>query len=36
MRTKFNGFYSDEIHEVNDKPIMSVFEEETNSNYLVA
>ena len=29
MRTKFNGFYSDEIHEVNDKPIMSVFEEET-------
>ena len=36
MRTKFNGFYSDEIHEVNDKPIMSIFEEETNSNYLVA
>jgi ornithine decarboxylase len=36
MRTKFNGFYSDEIYEVNDKPIMSVFEEETNSNYLVA
>jgi ornithine decarboxylase len=36
MRTKFNGFYSDEIHEVNDKPIMSVFEEETSSNYLVA
>jgi ornithine decarboxylase len=36
MRTKFNGFYSDEIHEVNDKPIMSIFEEESNTNYLVA
>jgi ornithine decarboxylase len=36
MRTQFNGFYSNEIHEVNDKPIMSIFEEETNSNYLVA
>ena len=36
LRTQFNGFYSNEIHEVSDKPIMSIFEEETNSNYLVA
>ena len=27
FRTKFNGFYSDEIFEVNDKPIMSLYEE---------
>ena len=36
LRTQFNCFYSNEIHEVSDKPIMSVFEEETDSNYLVA
>jgi ornithine decarboxylase len=27
FRTNFNGFYSNEIYEVNDKPIMSIFEE---------
>jgi ornithine decarboxylase len=27
FRTNFNGFYSNEIYEVNDKPIMSLFEE---------
>ena len=27
FRTKFNGFYSNEIFEVNDKPIMSLYEE---------
>ena len=27
FRTNFNGFYSNEIFEVNDKPIMSLFEE---------
>ena len=26
FRTNFNGFYSDEIFEVNDKPIMSLYE----------
>ena len=27
FRTNFNGFYSNEIFEVNDKPIMSIYEE---------
>jgi len=38
FRTKFNGFYSDDIHEVEDKPIMSMYQqdEELKSNYLVA
>jgi ornithine decarboxylase len=36
LRTQFNGFYSNEIHEVCDKPIMSIFEEDNSSNYLVA
>ena len=36
LRTQFNGFYSNEIHEVYDRPIMSIFEEENGSNYLVA
>ena len=36
FRTKFNGFYSDEIFEVQDKPIMSLYEKEKSSRYLVA
>ena len=41
FRTKFNGFYSDDIFEIEDKPIMSVYQneqqdEEYKSNYLVA
>jgi len=36
FRTKFNGFYSDEIFEVYDKPIMSMYEKENTSRYLVA
>ena len=36
FRTKFNGFYSDQIFEVNDKPIMSMYEKDRSSNYLVA
>jgi len=36
FRTKFNGFYSDEIFEVNDKPIMSMHNKENSSSYLVA
>ena len=36
FRSKFNGFYSDEIFEVYDKPIMSMYEKENTSRYLVA
>ena len=36
FRTKFNGFYSDQIFEVQDKPIMSMYEKDGNSRYLVA
>jgi len=36
FRTKFNGFYSDQIFEVQDKPIMSMYEKENTSRYLVA
>jgi ornithine decarboxylase len=36
FRTKFNGFYSDKIFEVHDKPIMSMYEKDSTSSYLVA
>ena len=36
FRTKFNGFYSNEIYELNDKPIMSLYEDSSKVNYLVA
>ena len=36
FRTKFNGFYSDEIFELNDSPIMSLYEDSSKINYLVA
>ena len=36
FRTKFNGFYSDEIFELHDKPIMSIYEDPSKVNYLVA
>ena len=36
FRTKFNGFYSDQIFEVQDKPIMSMYEKDSSSRYLVA
>jgi ornithine decarboxylase len=37
FRTKFNGFYSDEIFEVADKPIQSLYEDSSKKvNYLVA
>ena len=36
FRTKFNGFYSDKIYEVQDKPIMSMYEKDSSSRYLVA
>ena len=36
FRTNFNGFYSDEIFELNDKPIMSLYEDTSKVSYLVA
>ena len=36
FRTKFNGFYSNQIFEVRDKPIMSMYEKDSSSHYLVA
>tara|TARA_A100000164_G_C21797561_1_gene719009 strand:- start:444 stop:1070 length:627 start_codon:yes stop_codon:yes gene_type:complete len=36
FRTKFNGFYSDHIFEINDKPIMSLYEDTSKLSYLVA
>ena len=36
FRTKFNSFYSDQIYEVHDKPIMSMYEKDSSSRYLVA
>ena len=35
FRTKFNGFYSDQIFELNDKPIMSIYENSSKVKYLV-
>jgi len=36
FRTKFNGFYSNKIFEVHDKPIMSMYEKDIPSRFLVA
>ena len=36
FRTKFNGFFSDQIFEVEDKAIMSMYEKEDTKKYLVA
>jgi len=36
FRTKFNGFYSDKIFEVQDKPIISMYEKYNFPHYLVA
>ena len=36
FRTKFNGFFADNIYEVEDKAIMSMYAQDTDSNYLVA
>ena len=36
FRTKFNGFYSDKIFQVQDKPIMSMYEKDISSRSLVA
>jgi ornithine decarboxylase len=36
FRTQFNGFYSDEIYEVEDEPIMTLYGKDSNKNILVA
>ena len=36
FRTNFNGFYSDEIYEVEDKPIMTMYDKEASKEFLVA
>ena len=36
FRTQFNGFYSNEIYEVEDKPIMTMYNKETSKEFLVA
>ena len=36
FRTNFNGFYSNQIFEVQDKPLMSMYEKDNASHYLVA
>ena len=36
FRTQFNGFYSDEIYEVEDNPIMSLYGKDANKSILVA
>ena len=36
FRTQFNGFFSDEIYEVEDNPIMSLFSKDLNKATLVA
>jgi len=36
FRTEFNGFYSDQIYEVEDSPIMSMYDKEASKQFLVA
>ena len=36
FRTQFNGFFSDEIYEVEDSPIMSLYSQDTKNQFLVA
>ena len=36
FRTNFNGFYSDDIYEVEDNPIMTMYDKEANKDFLVA
>ncbi len=36
FRTQFNGFFSDEIYEVEDSPIMSLYDKDINKAILVA
>ena len=36
FRTNFNGFYSDAIYQVNDKPILTMYDRTDKISYLVA
>ena len=36
FRTQFNGFYSDKIFEVEDEPIMTMYEKDKSKSFLVA
>jgi len=36
FRTKFNGFYSDTVYQVDDKPILSMYDRKDKFDYLVA
>ena len=36
FRTQFNGYYSNSIYEVCDNPIMTMYDKETNKEFLVA
>jgi len=36
FRTQFNGYYSNEIYEVEDRPIISMYEKDINSDNMVA
>ena len=36
FRTKFNGFYSDAVYQVDDKPILSMYDGKDKFDYLVA
>ena len=36
FRTKFNGYYSDSIYEVEDDPIMTMYDKEAKKEFLVA
>ena len=36
FRTQFNGYYSDEIYEVEDSPIMTMYNKDINKSILVA
>ncbi len=36
FRTNFNGFYSNEVYEVEDNPIMTMYDKEANKEFLVA
>ena len=36
FRTEFNGFYSNEIYDVEDNPIMTMYNKEASKEFLVA
>ena len=36
FRTQFNGYYSNNIFEIEDDPIMTMYDKKANSEFLVA